>query len=141
VGALVAMRLVRRFDPLALGGVGLACQMSSLWLLAVPGPWTVPLLGMACAGFFMSIVNTPTQALTMLRIPVELRTQAFAAFGVLQCVGAPVGLFLAGAALGRYDTHAVLAVVLGVDTLAVAAFVGSAFAERSVLRAAVDSPA
>ena len=141
VGALVAMRLVRRFDPLGLGGVGLACQMCALWLLAVPGPWVVPLLGMTCAGFFMSIVNAPTQALVMLRIPGELRTQAFAAFGVLQCVGAPVGLLLAGAALGRYDTHAVLAVVLAVQTVAVALFVGSAFAERSALRVAVDSPA
>jgi predicted MFS family arabinose efflux permease len=141
VGALVALRLVSRFDPLALGGVGLACQMTALWLLAVPGPWAVPLLGMACAGFFMSIVNTPTQALALLRIPVELRTQSFAAFGVFQCIGAPVGQLITGAALGRYDTHAVLAVVLAVQTVAVAAFVGSAFAERSALRVAVDSPA
>jgi len=35
----------------------------------------------------------------------------------------------------------VLAVVLAVQTVAVALFVGSAFAERSALRVAVDSPA
>jgi len=102
----------------------------------VPAAWAFPVFAMASAGFFMSIVNAPTQSLALLRIPRELRTQSFAAFGVLQCIGAPIGLLLAGAALGRYDTHAVLAVVLAVDSLAVSAFVSTAFAERSVLRAA-----
>jgi MFS family permease len=136
VGAFASMWLVRRVEPLALGAVGLACQMSSLWLLVVPAAWAFPVFAMASAGFFMSIVNAPTQSLALLRIPRELRTQSFAAFGVLQCIGAPIGLLLAGAALGRYDTHAVLAVVLAVDSLAVSAFVSTAFAERSVLRAA-----
>ena len=35
----------------------------------------------------MSLVNSPMQALIMLRIPRELRTQAMAAFGVFQCIG------------------------------------------------------
>ena len=43
----------------------------------------------------MSNVNAPMQALVMLRIPRELRTQGVAAFGVFQCIGAPIGLILA----------------------------------------------
>jgi MFS family permease len=142
VGAFVSMKLVRRFEPLVLGAAAFLAQMSSLWLLVVPGSWVIPFCGMACAGFFMSNVNVPTQTLVMLRIPRELRTQAFTAFGVFQCIGAPIGLLLAGAALARYDTRSVLTVVLALDTLAVLTFVGAALVERAALRAAaVDSPA
>jgi hypothetical protein len=97
---------------------------------------------MASAGFFMSLVNAPMQALVMLRIPRDIRTQGIAAFGVFNCIGAPIGLLLAGSALARYDTHSVLTVVLALQTIAIVAFVASALAERSALRsAAVDSPA
>jgi hypothetical protein len=107
--------------------------MASLWILAIPAPWEVAFTGMALAGFFASLVNTPTHALITLRIPAELRTQALASFGVFQCIGSPAGLLLAGWALTRYDTHHVLAAVLAVDTLAAATFVGAALSERAAL--------
>jgi len=138
VGAFVSMKIIRRFEPLTLGSVAFLCQMSSLWLLAVPAGWEVPFAAMALAGFFMSNVNAPIQALVMLRIPRDLRTQGIAAFGVFQCVGAPVGLIAAGVALAHYDPRSVLAVVLAVDTVAVLTFVVSALAERTALRS-VDS--
>jgi MFS family permease len=142
VGAFVSMRMVRRFEPLASGSIALVLQMTSLWALALPAPWEVPLAGMAVSGFFMSLVNAPMQALVMLRIPREIRTQGIAAFGVFQCLGSPIGLVLAGVALGRYDTRSVLTVVLGLQSIAIVAFVASALTERSALRAtAVDSPA
>jgi predicted MFS family arabinose efflux permease len=142
VGAFVSMRIVRRFEPLATGSVAFVFQMGSLWSLALPAPWEVPLAGMAAAGFFMSVVNAPMQALVMLRIPREIRTQGIAAFGVFQCIGSPIGLVLAGLALARYDTRSVLTVVLAVQSVAIVAFIASALVERSALRAAaVDSPA
>ena len=61
-----------------------------------------------------------------LRIPREIRTQALASFGVFQCIGAPIGLLLAGPALARYDTHSVLAAVLALMTVAAATFVVAA---------------
>ncbi len=136
------MRIVRRVEPLTLGAVAFMFQMLSLWTLALSAPWEVPFAGMACAGFFMSLVNAPIQALVMLRIPRHLRTQGIAAFGVFQCIGAPIGLVAAGFALARYDTHSVLTVVLALQTVAVLTIVTTALAERSALRAAaVDSPA
>jgi predicted MFS family arabinose efflux permease len=142
VGAFVSMRTVKRFHPLTLGASAFFCQMASLWLLAVPARWEVPFAGMALAGFFMSNVNAPIQALVMLRIPRELRTQGVAAFGVFQCIGSPIGLVLAGAALARYDTRSVLTVVLLLSTVAVLTIVATALLERSALRAAtVDSAA
>jgi hypothetical protein len=80
----------------------------------------------------------------MLRIPRELRTQGIAVFGVFQCIGSPIGLLLAGAALAHYDTHSVLAVVLALNSVAILTIVASALAERTALRAAgatVDSAA
>jgi MFS family permease len=142
VGAFVSMRLVRRIDPLAMTAGAFLCQMTSMWLVAIPAPWVVPLAGMASAGFFMSIVNAPMQALMMLRIPRPLRAQALAASGVLQSTATPVGLLVAGWSLAHFHTRAVLAVVLALQTTAVLAIVVTALAERSRPSvAAVDSPA
>jgi MFS family permease len=139
VGAFVSMKTVKRWHPLTLGSVAFLCQMTSLWLLALPAPWIVPLCAMASAGFFMSNVNAPIQALVMLRIPRELRTQGIAVFGVLQCIGSPIGLLLAGVALGRYDTRSVLTFVLVLQSAAILTVVVTAVAERTALRsAAVD---
>jgi MFS family permease len=136
VGAFVSIPAVRRFPALTLGSTAFALQMASLWLLAVPGAWVVPLLGMALAGFFMSNVNAPIQTLVMLRMPRDVRTQGLVAFGVLQCICSPLGLLAAGWALARYDTRSVLTVVLVVDTIAVVTFVTAALVERSSLAAA-----
>jgi MFS family permease len=138
-GALVSMRAVRKVEALTLGAAAFTCEMASLWILAIPAPWEVAFSGMALAGFFTSIVNAPTHALITLRIPRELRTQALASFGVFQCIGAPIGLLLAGSALAHYDARSVLAVVLAIDTLAAATFISAALAERSSLRAAASA--
>jgi MFS family permease len=142
VGAFASMYFVRKYEPLALGSTAFFFQMLSVWVLAIPAPWVVPIAAMACAGFFMSNVNAPMQALIMLRIPREIRTQGIAAFGVFQCVASPLGLILAGIALSKYDPHAVLAFVLVLNSVAILTFIAGALAERSALRAApVDSPA
>jgi MFS family permease len=92
---------------------------------------------MTSAGFCMSLVNSPLHALLVLRIPRELRAQALASFGVFQCVGSPIGLVLAGVALTHYDARSVLAVVLALQTIAIAVVVATALAERSSLRSAL----
>jgi predicted MFS family arabinose efflux permease len=142
IGALVSMVVVRKVEALTLGAAAFTLEIASLWVLAIPAQWEVALTGMALAGFFTSLVNTPVHALITLRIPREIRTQALASFGVFQCIGAPIGLLLAGPALAHYDTHSVLAAVLGLMTVASATFIAAALAERSSLRAAlVDSAA
>ena len=112
VGAFVSMTIVRKVEALTLGAAAFTLEMASLWILAIPAPWEVAFTGMALAGFFTSLVNTPVHALITLRIPREIRTQALASFGVFQCIGAPIGLLIAGPALAHYDTHSVLAAVL-----------------------------
>ncbi|HEY2570268.1 MAG TPA: MFS transporter [Solirubrobacteraceae bacterium] len=142
VGAMVALRVVRRIDPLALTAAAFLCQMASMWGVVVPGPWLLAAAAIACAGFFMSLVNAPMQAFVMLRIPRDLRTQALAFSAVLNCVAAPVGLLAAGWALSQFATRDVIAVVLGLQSLAVLTIVGSALVERSALHAVpIDSPA
>ena len=140
VGALVALRIVRRFEPLALTAGAFLCQMASMWGVVVPGPWLLAAAAIACGGFFMSLVNAPMQAFVMLRIPRDLRTQALAFSAVLNCVAAPVGLLLAGWALSQFSTRAVIAAVLAVQSVAVVTIVGSALVERSALQGGlVDS--
>jgi MFS family permease len=143
VGAVAAYRLVARFDGLTLCSLAFACQITSIWLVALPAPWEVPLAGFFSAGFFMTIVNSPAQALLTLRIPRHLRPQVMTAFGTTMSLGAPVALVGAGAALTHVESRVVIVVVLAVQTAAVALFIGAAIAERSALRAApaVDSAA
>ncbi|HEX4525480.1 MAG TPA: MFS transporter [Gaiellaceae bacterium] len=142
LGAFVALHVVRRIEPLALTAGAFLCQMASMWGVVMPGPWLLAAVAIACAGFFMSLVNAPMQAFVMLRIPPDLRTQALAFSAVLICVAAPIGLLLAGWALSRFATRDVIAAVLGLQSLAVLTIVGSALVERSTLQAApVDSPA
>lgn len=141
IGAFLALRVVRRADPLTLTAGAFLCQMTSLWAVVLPVPWPVAAGAIASAGFFMSLVNSPMQAFLMLRIPRDLRAQALAAIAVLQCAAAPVGLVVAGWALTHFQTRSVLTVVLGGQSVAVVTIVAAALAERSALRAAVDSPA
>jgi MFS family permease len=142
VGAFVALRVVARVDGLTLAAFAFTAQICATWLVAVPGPWIVPLCGLATAGFFMSLVNSPLQALITLRIPRPIRSQALSAFGIFQSIGGPIGLVIAGWALTHFQTRAVIVCVLALQTVGIGTFVTSAFAERAKLRAApVDSPA
>jgi MFS family permease len=142
LGAFVALRVVRRFDPLTMTAVCFLCQIASLWAVAAPAPWPVAVAGMAASGFFMSLVNSPMQALIMLRVPRDLRVQTMAVSAVATCTGAPLALLGAGWALTHFSTRAVLGVVLAVQTTAIVALITGALAERSTLRtASVDSPA
>jgi MFS family permease len=140
IGAFTALAIVRRFEPLTMVAAAFVCQMTFIWGSILPGPWVVPAAGIACAGFFMSLVNAPLHALLMLRFPRGVRTQGMAFSAVMQSIGSPLGLLLGGWALTHFATPHVMATVLGVQTVAVVAIVTIALAERSALRA-VDSPA
>jgi predicted MFS family arabinose efflux permease len=131
VGAIAALRIVPRVEPLALGSVAFVLQMSTMWALALPAPWEIPFTAMAVVGFFVSLVNSPMQALLTLRMPRAVRAQGLAAFGVFNSIGAPIGLVAAGWALARFDTRSVLVVVLAIQTVGVATFVVAALVERS----------
>jgi MFS family permease len=142
VGAFVALRVVRRYEPLTMTATCFLCQMASMWGVLAPAPWVVAAAAIACGGFFMSLVNSPMQALVMLRIPRELRTQTLAVSAVLVCTAAPIGLVIAGWSLAHFETRSVLGCVLALQSVAVVSIVATALAERSALRtAAVDSPA
>ena len=140
VGAMVALKAVRRLDAFTLFPIAFLCQIASMWGVISPGPWLVPVIAMAATGFFMSLVNAPLQTLVMLRVPRHLRTQTLAFSAVLNCTASPLGLVAAGWALSHYAVRHVIAVVLTLQTVAILTLVLTAFAERAVLRA-VDSPA
>jgi MFS family permease len=140
VGAFAALTVVRRIEPLTLVSAAFVCQMTFIWGSILPGPWIVPAAGIACAGFFMSLVNAPLHALLMLRFPRDVRTQGIAFSAVLQSVGSPLGLLLGGWALAHFATPHVIAGVLAVQTASVLLIVTVALAERAALRT-VDSPA
>jgi MFS family permease len=142
VGAIAALFVVNRFEPLVLGSVAFVLQIACLWGTVIPGSWLLTAGAIASSAFFVSLVNSPFHALVTLRIPRDIRTQAMAMFSVMQGIGSPLGLVAGGWALGHFATRHVLVGVLGLQSAAIAAIVLAAAAERSALRAAtVDSPA
>ena len=64
--------------PLSLTSVAFLCQMAAMWLAARTGAVGRAARRVAVGGFFMSLVNSPMQALMMLRMPRHLRPQALA---------------------------------------------------------------
>jgi MFS family permease len=136
VGALVALRVVRNADALTMTATCFLCQAASLWAVAVPGPWLVAAAGMAAAGFFMSLVNSPMQTLMMLRIPRDLRTRVMSVSAVAVMTLVPIALVTVGWALSQFSTRAVLGVVLALQTASILTVVLGAMSERSTLRAA-----
>jgi predicted MFS family arabinose efflux permease len=140
VGAFVALRFVRQAEPLRMTAVCFLCQVASLWSVAAPVPWPVAVGGMAASGFFMSLVNSPMQALIMLRVPRELRTQTMAVSAVTMCAGAPLGLIATGWGLTHLSPRLVIGTVLALQTTAILAVVGGAVAERAAL-GVTESPA
>lgn len=142
VGAFVALRFVRRVEPLKMSAICFLCQVAALWSVTAPVPWPVAAGGMAASGFFMSLVNAPMQALIMLRVPRELRTQTMAVYAVVVCAGAPLALILAGWGLANISPRVVIGAVLALQTGAILTVVAGAVAERSTLGAAsADLPA
>jgi predicted MFS family arabinose efflux permease len=142
VGAAVAYRLVVRMDALTMVAGAFTCQVVAMWGLILPGPWFVPATTYAVAGFFVSLVNTPSTALKMRRIPRKLRPQVLSVSGTGTSIGAPATLVAIGWALSRFDPRHVMTIVLCWQTASIAVIVASAIAERSWVRAAsVDSPA
>jgi MFS family permease len=142
IGAFVALRFVRDADPLKMTAASFLCQIASIWMVALPAPWYVAVAGMACAGFFMSLVNSPMQALMMLRMPPDVRPHAMAVNGVLSFTFVPLALVVVGWALTHHSPRPVIGVVLALQTVAIVSIVSAALAERTALRAAtVDSPA
>jgi MFS family permease len=141
-GALLALRIVRRLEPLRTTALCLLCEGVAVWGVVAPGPWAAAVAAMAVTGLFMSLVNAPLHAFMTLRVPRELRTQTLAVGGVLSTVATPVGLFAVGWALSHYEPRPVIAAVLALQATAIVTIAASALRERGAPAAeAVDSPA
>jgi MFS family permease len=133
-GSALAFRLVRRFEGVALACVSFVGQVVFIWALALPIPWEVAAASFAICGVFNPIVNSPTQAVMMLRTPKALRAKTFTAAITLQALAMPLALVVVGSALTHVEVRAVIAAVLVLQTVAVAIFVVAGLAERSALR-------
>jgi MFS family permease len=141
-GALLALRIVRRLEPLKTTALCLLCQVASLWGVVAPAPWVAAVAAMAVTGVFVSLVNAPLHAFLTLRVPRDLRTQTLAVGGVFSTVVSPLGLVAVGWALSHHAPRTVIGVVLALQTAGILTIAATALRERSAVRLeAVDSPA
>jgi predicted MFS family arabinose efflux permease len=130
-GALLALRVADRLDPLVTTATCLVAEVLVLWVLVGSVSWPVAVASLAASGLFTSLVNAPMYAFLILRIPPQLRTQTYAVLGVCNEVATPLALFAGGWALAHYEAHVVIAALLALELAAVTLIAATALRERA----------
>ena len=135
VGSIVAYRIVGSVDRLLLASVGELGMAAPLWLFVFDVPAVVLVAAMAAAGLANGLVNAPIHAILQLRTPRHLRTKVYSVLITATSVIGPLALVATGPALEHVGIDETLAVVVGVDTVAVVAFALAGLRFRASKRA------
>jgi MFS family permease len=131
VGNVVAFRILGSVDRLLLASVGELGMALPLWLFLLHVPPAVLVAAMAAAGFANGLVNAPLHAILQLRTPRHLRTGFYSLAITATMVLGPVALVGTGPALEYVGVDPTLALIVGVDTLAVLAFTAAGLRFRA----------
>lgn len=135
VGSVVAYRIVGSVDRLLLASVGELGMAAPLWLFVFDVPAVVLVAAMAAAGLANGLVNAPIHAILQLRTPRHLRTKVYSVLITATAVIGPLALVATGPALEHVGVDETLAVVVGVDSVAVVAFALAGLRFRASRRA------
>lgn len=122
VGSVVAYRIVGSVDRLLLASVGELGMAAPLWLFLFHVPPVMLVAAMAAAGLANGLVNAPIHTILQLRTPRHLRTKLYSLLITATSVFGPLALIATGPALEHLGVDETLAIVIGVDTVAVVAF-------------------
>jgi MFS family permease len=125
-GSLLASVIAARLPPVQLSAVGKALQaLLFCGLIMDLGPRPVGVL-LTLLGIANGLVNGPSFAIRLARIPVEVRPRALAVMTAGTMLGATVGLALTGPAFETFSTTTVFAVLAALQIVSAAMFVNGA---------------
>jgi MFS family permease len=139
LGNVVAFRILGAVDRLLLASLGEIGMAIPLWLFVLHVPPAVLVAAMAAAGLANGLVNAPLHAIVQLRTPRHLRTGFYSVAITGTMVLGPIALVGTGPALEFIGVDPTLALIVGVDTLAVIAFAAAGLRFRASKRVLVPA--
>jgi MFS family permease len=108
LGAILAVKLVPKFDPIRLGAVGLVAFTLPLPLLGLPLPAAAVIVVVFTAAVFGPIINAPLIGVLTMRTPEALRPKVMTGLLTMALLAGPLGLLVVGPLLGAWGPRPVL---------------------------------
>ena len=122
VGAILAIKLVPRFDPIRLGAVALVALTVPLPLLGLPLPAAAVIVVLFVSSIFGPLVNAPLIGVLTVRTPEALRPKVMTGVLTTALLAGPIGLIVVGPLLGLWGPRPVLVFVAAGQFLATLPF-------------------
>ena len=141
VGAILAMRLVPRFDPIKLGTVSLVLLTVPLWILPLDVPPPVVMLALFASSVFGPLVNAPLIGVITMRTPEALRAKVMTAVLTFALLAGPLGLLVVGPLLESWGPRPVFLLIAAGELAATGFFAAFVWRRKPSLPAAAADPA
>jgi MFS family permease len=131
VGAILAVKIVPRFDPIRLGAVALVALTVPLPLLGLPLPAAAVIVVLFVGSIFGPLVNAPLIGVLTMRTPEALRPKVMTGVLTSALLAGPIGLIVVGPLLGAWGPRPVLLFVAAGQFLATLPFAFMALRKRA----------
>ena len=114
VGAVLAIKLVPKFDPIRLGAVSLVALTVPIPLLGLPLPAGAVIAVLFAGAIFGPLVNAPLIGVLTTRTPEALRPKVMTGVITMAMLAGPIGLLVVGPLLASWGPrHVLLFVAFG----------------------------
>lgn len=131
LGNVVAYRLVKRVDGLALIAKVALAQALPLWFLVTELPAAGAVAALLVSGLANGVINPSLHAIVTLRIPPPLRPTVMTGLMTLYALAMPIGILGAGPLLDAFGVDPVFALCAAIQTGAMAAVALAALRARA----------
>jgi len=108
IGAILAIKLVPKFDPIRLGAVALVGLTVPIPLLGLPLPAAAVIFVLFVGAIFGPLVNAPLIGVLTVRTPEALRPKVLTGVITMAMLAGPIGLLVVGPLLGAWGPRPVL---------------------------------
>jgi MFS family permease len=108
LGAILAVKLVPKFDPIRLGAVSLVALTVPIPLLGLPLPAAAVIAVLFVGAIFGPLVNAPLIGVLTMRTPEALRPKVMTGVITMALLAGPIGLLVVGPLLGSWGPRPVL---------------------------------
>jgi MFS family permease len=108
LGAILAVKLVPKYDPIRLAAVALVALTLPIPLLGLPLPAGAVILVLFTASIFGPLVNAPLIGVLTMRTPEALRPKVMTGVLTMALLAGPIGLLVVGPLLGAWGPRPVL---------------------------------
>jgi MFS family permease len=108
IGAVLAVKLVPRFDPIRLGAVAIVALTVPLPLLGLPLPAAAVIVVLFASSIFGPLVNAPLIGVLTMRTPEALRPKVMTGVLTAALLAGPIGLVVVGPLLASWGPRPVL---------------------------------